>query len=193
MPDWLTEGDSTLYLVLAAAEVVLLALWWRTRKRWYAVAAAGVATIALLLFILDWAVESDREQVKRKLHEMAAAVAAGHMDAIFSHISRDFRYGSVGKSEFRQFCDANRRSRNVSRMAVWDIQFGDVYRTDRRAEVEFRFKVEGNWSAGEATFDSKSEFRLDSDAQWRLRTFKVYNPIVDKNQPLSVPGLGTNQ
>ena len=46
------------------------ALWWQSRKRGYAVAAIAVGVSILGYFLLDRLVESDREQMIRKVREM---------------------------------------------------------------------------------------------------------------------------
>ena len=96
MPDWLIEGDSTIILLLAVTAIIASVAWWQMRKKWL-LAVAGVALVSIgVLMLLNRLFESDREQVGRKLTEMAAAVAPPRdMNKIFTHVSADFRYGAA--------------------------------------------------------------------------------------------------
>ena len=52
MPDWLVEGDTTVYALLALLGVIFVALWWQSRNRGYAVAAGVVGVLLLGYFLL---------------------------------------------------------------------------------------------------------------------------------------------
>ena len=72
MFDWLFEGHLSVYFLLTAIAVLFVVLGVRTRnRRWYA-AAAGAVALAGLYCLLDFAVETDREQIQRKVNAMAA-------------------------------------------------------------------------------------------------------------------------
>src|SRR5207237_1141367 len=105
MPVWLVEGDSFVYFLLACAVAALGAAWRRTRKRRYAVAAGVAASLIVGYFFLDRFVESDGEQMVRKVREVAAAISANDLDAAFQHVSDTFDRGGVNKQQFRRFCE----------------------------------------------------------------------------------------
>jgi hypothetical protein len=191
MPAWLIEGDPVVYLILGCVAVVCFALWWRTRKRRYAIVGAIAVLLGVAFFLLDRSFESDREQIERKTHEVAAAVQHHDVAGAFRHISEDFHYGSYDKKGLRKFADDNVAQRNVTEMTVWGFEPGMVDRSARAAGMNFLFKVRGNWSAGAEFFRCESTWKLDADGQWRLLTFKIYDPTVNTKSPFPVPGLGT--
>src|SRR5437763_185273 len=134
MPDWLVEGDLTLYAVVACVGLVCLAVWWRTRRRRYAV-IAGLAAVALVgLVLLDRYVESDREQMVRKVQEIAVAVPARDFAHMFRHISDSFNRHGFDKQRFRDFAESVSRARNVTEFTPWDFVPGPVSRAARRGE-----------------------------------------------------------
>ena len=91
MFDWLFEGHLSVYFLLTAMAALFIVLGVRTRKRrWYAVAAGAVA-VAGLYCVLDFAVETDREQIQRKVRAMAADLTApAHLDAVMENVSDRF-------------------------------------------------------------------------------------------------------
>src|SRR6516162_7013044 len=111
---WLVEGDLTLYAILASVGLVCVAVWWRTRQRKYAAVAVAAAVAILTLSLLDRFVESDREQMIRKVQEIANGVRARDFQSIFQHVSDDFRRGAFDKAQFRKYAEDVSHSRNVT-------------------------------------------------------------------------------
>jgi hypothetical protein len=190
MPSWLFEGSPTVYFLLACAVAICLAAWWRTRKRKYLVGAAFAGALLVGTYALDRLVESDGEQMERKLLEMAAGVTARDFDRVFQHISDSFLIGGVSKSGFRRYTDVHARQFNVTAMSIWDVTPTNVSRDRRRADVEFRFRVQTNLTQGREFFLARTVFVLDPDGQWRLQSFQIFHPVADTNQPMQIPGWG---
>src|SRR5579871_3006065 len=113
MPAWLIEGDPVVYLVLGCVALASLALWWRTRKKRYAVVGVVAVLLSLVFFLLDRSFESDREQIERKTREVAAAVQRHDVAGAFRHISEDFHYGGADKARLRSFAEEGVARRNV--------------------------------------------------------------------------------
>src|SRR4051794_23048807 len=105
MPTWLVEGNPIVYFVLAIGLIFSAAAWWRTRKRPFAIAAGVFAVLILGFWLLDRAVESDGEQMVRKVAEVADAVTRHDLDAAFKHVSDRFERHGFDKAKFRKFCD----------------------------------------------------------------------------------------
>lgn len=189
MPDWLSEGSFTAYLILVVVGLCAALAWQRTRKKWL-LGLIGIALIAAgALFSIDRAFESDREQLARKVNEMAAAVEPPrNMDKLFGNVSPDFRYGHIDKPAFREFCERAAAGRDVRELKIWDFVVGEVSRQRREAEASFRFKIEAVGVPSGAFYRCDARFRLDADNQWRLLTFKVY--FLEGGDALSIPGLG---
>src|SRR5262249_20430351 len=122
MFDWLFEGRTPLYVVLATLAAFLLVVWWQTRKRWWLLGVTVAAGLIGLYALLDQMVETDREQIVRKFHEMAAAVNARDLDALFVNISDQFRSpNGRTKGDLRDFITNYLRPQIVEKVKVWDI------------------------------------------------------------------------
>jgi hypothetical protein len=197
--DWLFEGRLSVYLLLIGVGVIVAAQWARngfvvfreerrtkgstTPRRRLVVLPIVLAVLALLVgvyFLLDRLVETRREQIARKLQEMAAAVRAGDLDRIFSHISERFNVQGMDKATFRNYAQAAMEQGWAEELALWDEQF-----TDDSGSVVFRAKPKGR-RMPEAQFVVRGQFVLDPDGQWRLEGFQVFFPAGDE---LTLPAL----
>src|SRR6266849_845754 len=81
VPDWLFEGLWQVYAVLGMGAAVMLILWWRDRRRGWLYGVAVVGFLILLYVLLDFAVETDGEQIGRELQEMSRAVRNRDLNA----------------------------------------------------------------------------------------------------------------
>jgi hypothetical protein len=190
MPYWLVEGDATLLFVLASVGVICVALWWRTRRRAYAV-VAGVAAVAVLgLSLLDRFVESDREQMTRKVQEVADALSHRDLKRAFEHVSAQFERSGRDKKGFYDLAQLHVQRGHVSNVQVWDFTVTEVSPEKGRGVVEFFFKVRGNFPGGETMPGAFARvvFTLDPDKQWRVKTFNWYSSITESNSPQPIPG-----
>lgn len=186
MTNWLFEGRLTVYLFLAVLAGILVALWTRDRRRKLWLILASVALLLVgVYFLLDRFVETRREQITRKLQEMAFAVKKKDVGKIFQHISDNFQTGSFNKATFRQYADTAMQ-RGVDDLQLWDVKFPD----DSGKVVFFaKPKSTSRVFGSEIQYLIRAEFAEDSDGQWRLRTFQVFNPFVDTDKPLQIPQL----
>jgi hypothetical protein len=202
--DWLFEGRQTVYVVLAAAAVVLLVAWWQTRKRYWLIGAGAMVGLIGLYFLLDRLVETDREQVVRKVQEMAAAVKARNIDGIFTHVSDEFRLDGLDKASFRNSAEqAIIRLRRVEEVEVWDFHVPSDFRSPHEsrvggstrptqvAQVGFQAKPKGKGPGLEegVGYPCEARFVRDPDGQWRLLDFQVFKPVSDTKEPLPIPQL----
>ena len=200
MSDWLFEGRPTVYVILAAAAVLLFVAWWQTRKRPWLYATVAFLALIGLYFLLDRLVETDREQIVRKVEEMSAGVRERNVERIFANVSEQFRLNNQNRATFRAFAEQAIRRGQVTEVKAWDFQFPDDFRTKVRrtgttgpqeldaARVAFTVKPEGP-GLGAPFFRCEATFVRDPDGQWRLFTFQLFQPGVDSNQPFQIPQL----
>ncbi len=197
--DWLFEGRQSVYLVLAALAVLLGAFWaWtgfpifrerRAKPNSRRPSESGLAFLPIMLavivllagcyFLMDRLVETNREQIERKLQEMARAVRARDADRIFSHISESFDANGRNKAAFREYVVSNFRV--VDELVVWEISF-----PDDSGKVQFNAKPRGSAIPGEAFVLVRGTFVRDADGQWRLQTFTLSLPN-DPSGSFSLP------
>jgi hypothetical protein len=178
--DWLFEGRTSVYAVLAALVVFLLLAWWQMRKRW--LLAGVVLTIALvgLYALLDKVVETDREHIVRRLKEMVAAVNVHNLDAAFVHISERFRsQGGKSKRELRDLAQASLDGRRVESVQVWDIVI-EGHPSRERGEVHVFFSAKTH-NGQEFLTDCDSVFEFDSQQGWQLRSFRLLKPQTNED------------
>jgi hypothetical protein len=177
--DWLFEGRLTVYALLAVAAIVLGILWWRERKPRYLFGIGVVLALMAVYSVLDWAVETDREQIVRKVREMSAAVHAGNIDALFKDISDQFKSPQGRDMQAtRDFARGMIESKQVTEVTVWDFHFnGDIDRA-RPVEVVFQVKPRGSVGVGVEGlfFRCVATFVHEGNGGWRLHGCKLFPP-----------------
>jgi hypothetical protein len=190
--DWLVEGRPTVYVILGVAAAILLALWWRDRKRHWLIGVLGVFLLVGAYFLLSRLVQTPRKQVVRGVEEMAAAVQAGDVDRIMAHVSEQFRYRSLNKSSFREKVKTALAQKQVERVEVWEFKFPEEQPggKDGPIRVSFIAKPFGGPARGVEHFRCEADFVRDPDGRWRMKTFEVFHPFIETRQPLEILELG---
>jgi ketosteroid isomerase-like protein len=192
--DWLYEGWDVVYVLLGLVAVGLLWLWKQTPRRAYLIAAAVCLVLIGIYFLLDRQVETDREQIQRKITEMAAAVQTRDVERIFQHISPNFHAGEADRAGFRQ--DVERALPLIDKVEVWGSQFPENFRqrtgqgaaAEETARVEFFAKPSGGTAGNAGYYLVRAVMRRDPDGQWRLQSYEVFTPA-GSNEPVAVPHL----
>jgi hypothetical protein len=207
--DWLFEGRLSVYLLLIALGAIVVILWARTGfaffrtvgpasrarrdtvplgsrhghpRRRPALLPILLALIAILIgvyYLLDRLVETRREQIKRKLQEMAAAVKARDVDRIFKHVSEQFDVQGMNRAAFGRYVGTAINRGLVDDLVIWGEQF-----PDDSGRVSFFAKPKGP-RLQETQFSVRSHFVLDPDGQWRLQGFEVFFGL--GGDPLNLP------
>jgi hypothetical protein len=185
--DWLFEGRPTVYVALGAVAGVLLLLWWQRRKRGLLIGACVVVALAGVYAVLDGAVETDREQIVRKINDMATAISARNLDRAFEHISDHFRsHGGRTKNELRNLAEAH-VGRDVTHMEVWDITFdGDVSRQRPPARVSFEAKLRNDDGSNQFLGRCEAVFDFEGEHGWRMREVHVFKPQSTEEWPFGI-------
>lgn len=186
MAEWLIEHKHLVYSLLGIAAVAFFALWWRSRKRHHLIGLAVAAVLILGMVGLDGAVETDNEQMVRKVQEVAAAISANNLDAAFEHVSASFERPPRNKQKFRELCERVRRAGQVTDVQVWNLTPVDPSPTG--GAVEFHVKVRGSWGESPGNHYSRVVFTRDADRQLRIKTFDVYDTINQSQTPIAIPG-----
>ncbi|MHB1423716.1 MAG: hypothetical protein ACYC3I_11085, partial [Gemmataceae bacterium] len=184
--DWLFEGRTSVYVILAALVVFLLLVWWQMRKRWLIHVVVIAAGLIGLYALLDKAVETDREQLVRKIKEMVAAVNARNIDALFENISDNFRSPQgKDKQQLRAVIANFLQTGTVENVRIWDIACEDAPSRERPpARVFFNAKADSVRelppTACEATFD------FDPQHGWRLQGIRLFKPETTEEWPMQL-------
>jgi hypothetical protein len=194
MQNWLQDNSALLIIVLSIAALLFGYGWFTTRRRYYALGAGTAVVLLGLICVLRFLLpllfgETDAQQIKRKIEDMAAGVKAHNVQQIFRNISEEFRFGSHDKASFRRRAEEVLRSREVDEVIFWEFESGEISREKRTAKVSFMVKARGNWRGSEAGYPCEADFVLDPDGQWRMKGFQLFKPFVDSKEPMPIPGL----
>jgi hypothetical protein len=187
VPDWLFEGRWDVYAVLAVAALVLLVVWWRDRRRFWLYGFGFVGLLILLYLLLDFAVETDGEQIGRHLQEMSQAVRNRHVNDVFVHVADDFRSGTKDKKALQDLAAGYINSGTVTDVVIWKYRFVEKNKDKPPiAKVTFQVKVKGNLGRAEELFYfCEAEFEQGLDKVWRLKSFRLFDPMKnDEEVPL---------
>jgi hypothetical protein len=167
----LFESWFNLLLVALPITLVLLVLWRRTVSARYRDALLGVvAAAALLLLVIQPAVETNREAIIRICHELAAATRVPDIEAIGAHVASDYadpRFKS--KAELMQHVNATLTRYAIERPRVWRF---DVAIDGDQATATFQGFCDVRRASGELVSNISSAWELTfvaRDGRWRVR------------------------
>jgi hypothetical protein len=186
MLSWLVDHAGLVYLFLGIAALVLGSCWWMTRHRKYVLSLAVVAALFVLVFVLTRFIVTDRQQIARNLRAMAAGVVDGKPEQVFRHLSSQFHLGSMDRGTFLPHAEKAIRQHRVTDVYVWKFEAEDLDREARKARVSFNVRVTSDWTESTQLFLVRADFVLE-DGQWRMKTFQLFNPVVNTNQPIPIP------
>jgi hypothetical protein len=182
--DWLFEGLTTVYILLGTVLIALLVIYWQWRRRVWLFAILFVVALIGLYALLDRLVETDREEIQRKVEEMAAAARAHNTDGVFEHIADDFQSpGHNNKADFRK--EAEPRIGSVQQLTVWNYRFDS--KPERGKEftgLRFRFKVIPSGLAADPWFDCQPILEYKPGKGWQVKGFRVLKPDTTEEIPI---------
>src|SRR5437867_3452454 len=121
MPTWLVEDPTIVYLLLGTVALALLSGFWSQRNRGYLYALGVVLLLIAGVWLLDFMVVTDREELLQTLRSLARRVEALDVDGAFEHMADDFRFRGVSKEEFRKAVKQDVRNYEVHSMRMWDL------------------------------------------------------------------------
>ncbi len=180
MFDWLFEGWWEVYAALAMIALVLMILWWRDRRRFWLYGLIVVAALVLLYMLLDWAVETDREQIGIRLQKMSQSVHNRTLNEGFELVSDDAALHGMNKTAMREKANNYVNSGTVTDVIVKDFRFDSKSGSAPEvARVEFMIKVQGNLGGG---FNSipifcKAQFKKHPTKGWQLSAVDLRDPV----------------
>jgi hypothetical protein len=187
MPSWLIDDPTFVYMILAALAVILGVAWWRTKQGKLLIAAlVAIALIGGVWLLSHYAV-TDAKRIQHAVEAMAAAMQRHDVNTIVSHTSRDFDYHGTRREPARQSLQDIMMRGDVTEVVVWDFEAENISRAEGSASMLFMVKPKGNWNSG-AHYLCRARFVLE-DGEWRMQTFAIFNPFVDTNKEIIVPGL----
>jgi len=185
MPTALSDPSMSLYAILGVATVLLGIIALRRQKRSDAINFCIPLVALIALFVIDKAVESPREQTVRKIQEMGQSSRDKKYDELFKHVSDSFKYKSLDKKALQE------KAKQADGQGFGGFEVYDLARSsfkpmeDGTIQQGFGVKHKGE---PPLPFYVKGTFKKDPDGEWRLVTFKLYDPI-NMNDEKEIPGL----
>ncbi len=180
---WLTESPTPIYVMLALAAAVLLAVFVNTKRGVYLVMVGVIGLLAAGVWLTDYLVATDREQVEDSVRDLAAAVEDGDFAAFERHISQDFYVdgGGVG-ARLDRAAVLDRAKKLIVRDPGRDIIVSGLEvkpSPQRQGEqiADFSATVAGNFEgyhpATGQTVHVTMTYKKDRDSVWRVRHWTV--------------------
>lgn len=197
---WIVEDPSYVYFLLGVAALVCAVQWWLSRSHRVAIGFGVALALMVLVALLDHFIVTDNEQIVNTIRAMAEAAPRQDVDAVFAHVSEDFNAAGMDKNQFRKLVVALKTNYTLHEFLVWDLErtdvspsqklvTTDVSRSQKEAIMTFLFKAKGDFGDGGEHFRCTCEFVLDKDGKWRMKSFKVTNPVVNVDEPLPLPSF----
>jgi hypothetical protein len=175
--DFFAQPPIWLYLLLGAAAIIMVFVYFTSRRGVYLGIIGVLALLGLVLLLIDLLAESDNENVVRATKEMIAAVGRHDLDGFAEHISPQFRTDEITKDEIvRQAKSAipGIRSINGRMFDVTPATMGQIRNVS--------FMVDMTGTARGFTLDGtpvnlRLRYQKDADGKWRVRGFEVWNAL----------------
>jgi hypothetical protein len=185
---WLTDNSTTLSILLGLIAAALAMIWRSNRQKKY----LGYAVGALLLIGLIWVLSrfhiSDSKQLEMNVHAMANAVVDGKVDDLFKHISNDFQYKGMTRKELYEKSQAAILLHKVKEVHIANFDVQELSRTNKTAKTRFRVSAQAAGVDRPYFFVTQADFVLEGD-QWKLKSMRFYNPLVDQDKEIDLPGF----
>lgn len=182
MLSWLLDRANIVYFLLGVTALVFLAMAWSSRRaKFWGYAAAAIGLI-VAFWLLTRFVVTDRGQVIANLDAMAKAVGEQKTDALFQHVSKDFRHGNQSREEIAKRVAAVVAASKINHVHLWDK---NVTVTGETADAIFNFRADGK-DGGTYAASAKAKFIREAGA-WKLTEIQILKLGTTERQ--FIPGV----
>ncbi len=182
---WFVDNANALYVLLGIVAAGLLAMCWLNKRVKFLGYAAGVVVLIGLVWLMTQFGNSDAKQLETNVNAMADAVVAGKVDELFKHVSKDFNYKGMSREILNVAAQREMRAGRVKGLRISSFRVEEVSRANKSATTSFLVRVTGD---GEGFFRTQADFVLEGD-QWKLKSMRFYNPAVEQDKEIDLPGI----
>ncbi|MEZ6139226.1 MAG: hypothetical protein R3B84_01525 [Zavarzinella sp.] len=187
MPDFIIDPAPMVYIILVAFTVILAALAFRRQTRRDLIFFGFAAGILLTWFLLDRAYESGREQVNRKISEMAEASQSNDYKKVFDNISPTFKYKALNKDGLFQLSQRGKQFLTDG-VELWGMN-RQSFKQINPTTIEMGFNAQGKGMPQSLRY-CVGVFQKEADNEWRMTSFRLYNPVQkDNGEEDQIPGF----
>jgi hypothetical protein len=193
MPTFLSDPPLSVYLLLVVAVLIAGAAWLNRRDRRSLGIFLGVIVLATLVSLLDFLLESPREEAVRRATEMAKAAEAKNPEAFMAHMADtvEFRTGSQPITIRRDAMKASSfwgmLKQYDPRIVVWDFSRTEVKEINADT-IQIGFMAKGVAQGKPYPIFMRATFTRQADGQMKLSACQTFNPV-NHNEPLVVPNF----
>jgi hypothetical protein len=174
--NWLFDSPFTILLGAVAIGFFLGVAWVQTGKNAFLYAVAGIAVAAIGLLILERAVETDTEKVRKLLYQIAAEIEANDVDRVVQHVvSSRPELGVEAKNRMGSY--------RFTQVQITKIHSITEHPNKQPPSVVAQFNVLVGAGGSGIEFDNqpvffKVTFWKDTDDQWKIADYQY-----DVNRP----------
>jgi hypothetical protein len=195
MPPFLSDPPQALYLVLGGLLVATGLLAAQRQDRRAAIPFAVAFLLMFLLFVIDKAVESPREEAVRRTYLLALAADAKNPDAFAEQLADRVTLASGNdggktftRDEVKHHPFWNTLKGFNVQVSVKGFSRDDAKQIDEN-EVEIGFMGHGTPQGGHSIpVYARATYAKQPDGSYKLTVLRLYDPV-NHNQGLTVPGF----
>jgi hypothetical protein len=185
MPDWFTPT----VVILGLLALALFVAFWTTRNRKYAAGVLALLGLIAVAWLIAHFLPTDRKAIESAIDDMAAGVRNRNPDQVFTHFAKNFRFRSFDNKAFRDWAAGHIRAGTVDDILILGYDKVEISRAAKKADLEFRVKPIGPITGDTFYYLCRAKFVLEDDGKWRMQTFELYNPFMESNRAIDIPGL----
>jgi len=186
---WLVDNTNTICILLGLIAAALVVTWRFNQRVKFLGYAAGVLVLLALFWLVTRFIDTDGKHLEANVHAMAKAVMDGKVDDLFKYISNDFAYKEMTRGMLYEASRKSIEGHRVTDLRVTKFRVEQLSRETKFAKTSFLI----SGSAGDFNFlyRVETDFILEADV-WKLKTMRFYNPVVNQDQEIRLPGFDFN-
>jgi hypothetical protein len=185
MPDWFTPA----VIILGLLALALFVAYWTTRKRKYAVAVVAALALLAAAWLIAHFIPTDRKAIEGSLNEIMAGIRSRNTDSVFANLAGTFRYRTLDKANFRKRVQAHIDAGDAADVEIWGFEVDGTSADGKTTDIHFNVRSVAALGDSRQFFLCRAKFVRESDGKWRMQTFDLYNPFVETNRALDIPGI----
>jgi hypothetical protein len=183
---WIVDNANVLMVLFAVIAAGLVIAWRSNSNARYLLYAAGALALVGLIWLVSIFGTSDRKQIHDHINAMSDAVVTGKMDDLFKHISPEFRYKDMTRDDLFRNAQAAVKVYKVRQVRITAFRVDELSRDTKTAKARFRASVWWGEKEDPYLMSVQTDFVLEGE-QWKLKTMRFYNPLVDQDKEIDLP------
>jgi hypothetical protein len=173
---WLVDNSNLVLLFLVLACLGLGVGWWLTRRGAFLLGLAGVAALAIAVWVLSLLIVTDRKRLVSIVNEVADRINKRDFPAAFDRfedrvrVELDGRPRSLTRDDVMGIAKLTFQKGGLDGLVVWDVEVEKVDRPNAVVTFYARPTNQQGYARCEA------ECVLHGEKDWRVRVLKITTP-----------------